>query len=81
MSDRRVTFEHDGHRFEAVERVRDPDAPDPQMIWDVRMDGSPVLEFRGEYPYRDGDIEKRVLEWYAIQKPRPGLGAAGASPA
>ena len=77
---RQIRFEHDGHRFEADERVPDPGAPDPQVIWDVRMDGAAVLEFRGEYPYRDDDVERRVLEWYAIQKPRPGLGA-GDSPA
>jgi hypothetical protein len=75
MTRRQLSFEVDGHRFEAVERIRDPGAADPHVIWDVRMDGAPALEFRGEYPYRDGDIEKRVREWYAIQKPRPGLGA------
>jgi hypothetical protein len=75
VTQRRIRFEHDGHRFEAVERVPNPDAPDPQVIWEVRLDGAPALEFRGEYPYRDDDIERRVLEWYAIQKPRPGFGA------
>ena len=80
MTRRQIRFEHDGHRFEAVERIPAPGAPDPQMIWDVRMDGDPVLEFRGEYPYRDDDIQKRVVEWYAIQKPRQGLGPAGAPP-
>ena len=66
-SARRVEFEHDGHRFEAVEEVRD--GPEPRLRWDVRMDGAPVLEFRGEYPYRDEDVRRRVLEWYGIQKP------------
>ena len=80
MTQRRIRFELDGHQFEAMERVRDPAAADPSMTWEVRMDGAPVLEFRGEYPYRDDDIQKRVVEWYAIQKPRPGLGPAGAPP-
>ncbi len=70
MSDRRVTFEHDGHRFEAVEQVRPPRprAGEAQMKWVVSMDGREVLEFQGEFPYRDADVRKRVLEWYGIQK-------------
>ena len=70
MSDRRVTFEHDGHRFEATERRRAPagGGVEPQLEWIVRMDGTEVLEFHGEYPYRDADVRKRVLEWYGIQK-------------
>ena len=69
MSERRVEFEHDGHRFEAVERVeRTGGAAEPVLRWDVRLDGVPVLEFRGEYPYRDDDVRRRVLEWYGIQK-------------
>lgn len=75
MTRRQLRFEYDGHRFEATERVPEPAAPDPQVVWDVRMDGAPALEFRGEYPYRDDDVERRVREWYEIQKPRPGLGA------
>jgi hypothetical protein len=61
-----VEFEHDGHHFEAVEQVQD--GPEPQVRWDVRLDGASVLEFRGEYPYRDDDVRRRVLEWYGIQK-------------
>ena len=70
MSDRRVTFEYDGHRFEAVERVRGARTPQggAQVQWVVSMDGHEVLDFHGEYPYRDGDVRKRVLEWYGIQK-------------
>ena len=68
MPDRRIEFEHDGHRFEAVERIAGGTG-EPVMHWDVRMDGATVLEFRGEYPYRDEDVRKRVLEWYGIQKP------------
>ena len=71
MSDRRITFDHDGHRFEAVESEHPPVVPggtEPQLQWIVSMDGSRVLEFHGEYPYRDADVRKRVLEWYGIQK-------------
>jgi hypothetical protein len=67
-TERRVAFEHDGHAFEAVERTQPGDG-EPVVGWDVRMDGATVLEFRGEYPYRDEDVRKRVLEWYGIQKP------------
>jgi hypothetical protein len=72
MSQRRVFFDYDGHRFEAAERVDDLLSADPRLTWDVRMDGATVLEFRGEFPYRDDDVRKRILEWYEIQKPRPG---------
>jgi hypothetical protein len=76
MTERRMQFQHDGHRFDAVERVTGPSAAsgagEPQVRWDVSMDGKPVLEFRGEYPYRDDDVRKRILEWYGIQKPVPG---------
>ena len=71
MSDRRISFEHDGHRFEALERVRDAASPttaEPQVDWTVSMDGSQVLEFHGEYPYRDADVRRRIVEWYGIQK-------------
>ena len=71
MTDRQIAFEHDGHRFEAMQRARDPSrsgAAGPQVEWVVWMDGTQVLEFHGEYPYRDGDVRKRVLEWYGIQK-------------
>lgn len=64
----RVTFEHDGHRFDAVEH-RPDGAGEPAVRWDVAMDGATVLEFRGPYPYRDDDVRRRVLEWYGIQKP------------
>jgi hypothetical protein len=71
---RRVAFEHDGHRFETTERESDPPAGgapgEPRVRWVVRMDGAPVLEFAGPYPYRDDDVRKRVVEWYEIQKPR-----------
>ena len=66
--ERRIHFEHDGHHFEAVERVAGGGA-ESAVRWDVRMDGAKVLEFRGDYPYRDDDVRRRVLEWYAIQKP------------
>ena len=70
MSERRITFEHDGHRFEAVERVTDPRARtgEAAVTWAVSMDGVEVLDFHGQYPYRDADVRKRVLEWYGIQK-------------
>jgi hypothetical protein len=69
MSERRVEFEHDGHRFEAMERVeRGAGGAEPMVRWDVRLDGAQVLEFRGEFPYRDDDVRRRVLEWYGIQK-------------
>jgi len=71
MSDRRITFEHDGHRFEAVENERaaaTAAVTERQIEWVVWMDGNRVLEFHGQYPYRDADVRKRVLEWYGIQK-------------
>ncbi len=71
MTDRRITFEHDGHRFDAVQSEREPAAggvAERRVEWVVWMDGDRVLEFRGEYPYRDADVRKRVLEWYGIQK-------------
>ena len=51
------------------------DGPEPQVRWDVRLDGAPVLEFRGEYPYRDDDVRRRVLEWYGIPAHRHDHGA------
>lgn len=68
MPERHVHFDHDGHHFEATERAT-RGAGEPVLHWDVRMDGQPVLEFHGEFPYRDEDVRKRVLEWYGIQKP------------
>ena len=70
MSEKRITFEHDGHRFEAVEQVRDSgrSAGEAPVTWVVSMDGVEVLDFHGQYPYRDADVRKRVLEWYGIQK-------------
>ena len=67
MSERRVSFEHDGHRFEAVERSMGSEG-EPRVAWSVTLDGAPALEFDGPYPYRDDDVKKRILEWYAIQK-------------
>lgn len=77
MPEHHVHFDHDGHRFEVSERdtrgARDArgtaGAREPLLHWEVRMDGQPVLEFHGEYPYRDDDVRRRVLEWYGIQKP------------
>ena len=66
MSARRVSFIHDGHQFEAMERESGGGA----LAWAVTMDGAPALEFAGEFPYRDPDVMKRVVEWYEIQKPR-----------
>jgi hypothetical protein len=71
MTDRRITFEHDGHRFEAVQSERPPSirgGTERQLEWVVSMDGNRVLEFLGEFPYRDADVRKRVLEWYGIQR-------------
>ena len=74
MSDRsrRISFEHDGHRFEGEEAAgRTADGAEPTVHWVIRMDGAPALEFRGPHPYRDEDVRRRVLEWYAIQRPGP----------
>ena len=71
MTDRRITFEHDGHRFEALQSERSRSArgaTERELGWVVTMDGGQVLEFHGEYPYRDADVRKRILEWYGIQK-------------
>jgi len=71
MPEHHVHFDHDGHRFEVSERDTrgTAGAGEPLLHWEVRMDGQPVLEFHGEYPYRDDDVRGRVLEWYGIQKP------------
>ena len=72
MTDRRISFEHDGHRFEAMQSDRPPavsGGTERRLEWVVSMDGNRVLEFLGEFPYRDADVRKRVLEWYGIQKP------------
>ena len=67
---RSLTFEHDGHRFESTEQVGgSAGVAEPSVHWVVLMDGQPALEFRGPHPYRDEDVRKRVLEWYAIQQP------------
>ena len=68
--ERHVAFEHDGHRFEAAERRRTSAAAADaaRVAWVVTLDGAPALEFEGPYPYRDDDVRKRVVEWYAIQK-------------
>jgi len=71
MSERTVRFQHDGHQFVALEEVRGgAGTPEAEMHWLVRMDDADVLEFRGEFPYRDEDVRKRVVEWYEIQRPR-----------
>jgi hypothetical protein len=70
MTERCVTFSHDGHRFDAIEHASVAGAAPASYHWEVTMDGAPALEFTGEYPYRDPDVHKRVLEWYGIQKPR-----------
>lgn len=69
---RRLEFEHDGHRFEAEEQTAEATSglAEPQVRWTVQMDGAPALEFQGAFPYRDDDVQKRVVEWYEIQKPR-----------
>jgi hypothetical protein len=70
MAVSRLEFMHDDHRFTIEERSREvPAARAPEASWCVKMDGETVLEFSGEYPYRDEDLRKRVLEWYALQKP------------
>jgi hypothetical protein len=67
---RRLTFEHDGHRFESTQQAsRADEGAEPSVHWVVLIDGGPALEFRGPHPYRDEDVRKRVLEWYAIQHP------------
>ncbi|HYD52874.1 MAG TPA: hypothetical protein VEA99_09615 [Gemmatimonadaceae bacterium] len=77
MATHRLEFKHDGRRFTIEERsavvpaARDADG---RLAWCVRMDGESVLEFSGEYPYRDEDLRKRVLEWYALQRPTGGRG-------
>ena len=69
---RQIAFHHDGHRFDATEWVgTSPDRVEKQVHWVVHMDCAPALEFRGPYPFRDQDVRHRVLEWYAIQGPRP----------
>ena len=68
---RRVVFEHDGHRFVAAETRTPGEMGDDERIrWCVTMDGADVLEFHGAYPFRDDEVETRVIEWYEIQKPR-----------
>ena len=69
MSDHRISFEHDGHRFEAVEQRRSAGARrEARVAWAVTVDGAPALEFEGPYPYRDDDVQRRVLAWYVIQR-------------
>lgn len=72
MTQRRMHFEHDGHRFDAdEERTGGAGGGQEHVRWVVRMNGVTRLEFEGAFPYRDEDVRKRVLEWYEIQKPRP----------
>jgi hypothetical protein len=68
MSEQRMSFEHDGHLFEVVERRPAGVTAEPRVAWSVTMDGVPALEFEGPYPYRDADVRARVLEWYGIQR-------------
>ena len=68
MTEHRMSFEHDGHRFEVIERQRGEATAEPRMKWSVTMDGAPALEFEGPYPYRDADVKARVVEWYGIQR-------------
>ena len=74
MTTQRYEFTHDGHRFTVEEESSsgraDAHAPDAHVTWCVRMDGESVLEFRGDFPYREDDLRKRVLEWYELQKAR-----------
>lgn len=70
MDERRTSFEHDGHRFEIIQR-REAGAEQPRIAWTVTMDGAPALEFEGAFPYRDADLRTRILEWYGIQHPQP----------
>lgn len=70
MTERRITFTHDGRRFDATEQVTAPSSGAARYAWRVSMDGRPALEFSGEFPYRDPDVTKRVVEWYETQKPR-----------
>ena len=71
MATHRMQFLHDGRRFTIEERTTAVPASSAaqRLSWCVRMDDESVLEFSGEYPYRDEDLRKRVLEWYALQKP------------
>ena len=72
MATHRFEFLHDGHRFTIDERasaVPAARAVDTPVAWRVYMDGESVLEFAGDYPYRDEDLRKRVEEWYALQRP------------
>ena len=73
MATHRFEFTHDGRRFSIVERstsARAGGGGGEHLSWCVHMDGETVLEFSGPYPYRDDDLRKRVLEWYALQRPR-----------
>lgn len=77
---RKTSFEHDGHLFEVREHAdASGESPIgmPHVRWEILMDGRTVLEFSGPFQYRDHDVKKRVLEWYAIQKPVTRPPAAG----
>lgn len=72
MATQRVEFTHDGHRFRIDEQLSassDAHAEEPEVAWQVYMDGEPVLEFAGAYPYRDEELRRRMEEWYALQRP------------
>ena len=70
MTEHRMSFEHDGHHFEVIERRQAGAGTEPRVAWSVAMDGASALEFEGPYPYRDDDVRARVLEWYGIQRQR-----------
>jgi hypothetical protein len=76
MIDRRLSFEHDGHRFDVTEERREVRGRESCLTWHVSLDGRPALDFDGPYPYRDDDLRARIVEWYGIQRPVAGRGRA-----
>lgn len=71
MSQRRLTFQHDGHQFDAVEQVAARGVASTEALaWTVSMDGEAVLDIAGGDPVRAPDVVKHVVEWYEIQQPR-----------
>ena len=45
MDVQRMSFEHDGHRFEITERQWAGSTSEPRIAWSVTMDGAPALDF------------------------------------